>query len=84
MNSKQARTLRAIFSNPVSATIKWGDIEALFVAVGCEMVPGKGSHVQAHKDGVIGYFARPHPAKEAKRYQIRDARDFLTKIGVKP
>lgn len=84
MNSKHAKTLTAIFTDPVSATIKWAAIESLFVAVGCEMVEGKGSHVQAHMAGVIGYFCRPHPAKEAKRYQIKDAREFLTKIGVQP
>lgn len=84
MNSKQAKTLKAIFSDPVSGTIKWAAIEALFVAVGCEIVEGKGSHVQAHKDNVIGYFCRPHPTKEAKRYQVKDVREFLTKIGVQP
>lgn len=84
MNSKHVKTLKAIFTDPVSGTIKWALIESLFVAVGCDMVEGKGSHVQAHKDGVIGYFVRPHPNKEAKRYQIRDAREFLTKIGVRP
>ncbi|QZP07766.1 type II toxin-antitoxin system HicA family toxin [Caenibius sp. WL] len=84
MNSKQSKTLKAIFSDPVSGTIKWASIESLFVAVGCEIIEGKGSHVQAHKDGVIGYFVRPHPNKEAKRYQIRDVREFLAKIGVEP
>jgi len=27
---------------------------------------------------------RPHPAKEAKPYQVEQARDFLTAIGIKP
>ena len=27
---------------------------------------------------------RPHPAKEAKKYQVDDARNFLTSIGVTP
>ena len=35
-------------------------------------------------NGVVARFHRPHPAKEAKRYQVRDAREFLEKIGVKP
>ncbi|TAL55894.1 MAG: type II toxin-antitoxin system HicA family toxin [Pandoraea sp.] len=29
-------------------------------------------------------FHRPHPAKEAKPYQVRDARQFLENAGVKP
>ena len=34
--------------------------------------------------GVIAAFHRPHPAKEAKKYQVEDARLFLERIGVKP
>jgi predicted HicB family RNase H-like nuclease len=33
---------------------------------------------------VVASFHRPHTAKEAKRYHVRDAREFLTKIGFKP
>jgi hypothetical protein len=29
-------------------------------------------------------FHRPHPAKEAKPYQVRCAREFLNLAGVKP
>ena len=35
-------------------------------------------------NGVVGTFHRPHPEKEAKAYQVRDARDFLTTAGVTP
>jgi hypothetical protein len=33
---------------------------------------------------VVGSFHRPHPHKEAKPYQIRDARHFLEQAGVTP
>jgi hypothetical protein len=33
---------------------------------------------------MIASFHRPHPRKEAKRYQVRDAREYLTKMGIKP
>ena len=36
------------------------------------------------KDGEVETFHRPHPTKEAKRYQIRAERAFLQKIGVTP
>jgi hypothetical protein len=48
------------------------------------VIEGAGSRVRFERDGVIAIFHRPHPAKEAKRYQVRDARDYLTKLGVKP
>lgn len=34
MNSKNRKTLDAIFADPVRSDIKWADIEALFVACG--------------------------------------------------
>ena len=34
------------------------------------------------KEGEVATFHRPHPAKEAKRYQVRDARDFLDRMGM--
>lgn len=84
MNSKQRRTLEAVFRDPVSGTLEWAAIESLLVAIGCELVEGSGSRVRFVFHGHIASFHRPHPAKEAKRYQVRDARDFLLQIGVKP
>ena len=84
MNSKQRKTLAAIFADPVSGTIEWAAIEKLLVAAGCQVVEGSGSRVRFVKDGIVASFHRPHPDKEAKRYQVRDAREYLTKIGVKP
>lgn len=84
MNSKQRNTPATVFTDPVSSQIAWASIESVFIAVGCGVVEGDGSRVRFVKDGVVGAFHRPHPAKEAKRYQVRDARDFLIRIGVKP
>ncbi len=84
MNSKQRKTLAAVFRDPVPGTIAWADIESLLVAAGCEVVEGSGSRVRFVFDGRIASFHRPHPEKEAKRYQVRDARQFLLEIGVKP
>lgn len=84
MNSKHARTLRAIFNDPVSPGVEWIAIENLLIAVGCRLIEGAGSRVRFERDGLVASFHRPHPAKEAKRYQVRDAREFLTKLGVQP
>jgi hypothetical protein len=84
VNSKQRKTLEAIFRDPVSGTIEWAAIESLLLAAGCELVEGNGSRVRFVFSGRIASFHRPHPAKEAKRYQVRDARQFLTEIGVTP
>jgi len=84
MNSKHQKTLKAIFTDPVSGTIVWASIESLLIAVGCEVIEGNGSRVRFIKNGMIESFHRPHPAKEAKQYQVRAARAYLVRIGVKP
>jgi len=84
MNTTHAKTLEAVFTNPVSKSLEWRRIEALLIAIGCRVIEGNGSRVRFEKDGVIATFHRPHPAKEAKPYQVRDARQFMESIGVKP
>ncbi|SIT87074.1 type II toxin-antitoxin system HicA family toxin [Pontibaca methylaminivorans] len=84
MNSKQRKALTAIFTDPVSGTIEWAAIENLLLAVGCRVIEGSGSRVRFEKDDEIESFHRPHPAKEAKRYQVRAAREFLIRLGIEP
>lgn len=59
-------------------------MEALFVAIGCEVIEGRGSRVGFKRDGLRADFHRPHPGKEAKPYQVRVAREFLKKLEVQP
>lgn len=84
MNNRHRKTLAAVFTDPVSGTIDWASVEALLLAAGARLVEGRGSRVRFEKDGEVATFHRPHPEREAKRYQIRDARDFLERIGVRP
>lgn len=84
MNSKHRKTLAAVFTDPVSGTIEWTAVESLLLAAGARLIEGRGSRVRFEKDGEVATFHRPPPAKEAKRYQVRDARDFLERIGVRP
>ena len=84
MNNKHRKTLTAVFTDPVPGTIEWTAVEGLLLASGARMIEGLGSRVRFEKDGEVATFHRPHPTKEAKRYQVRDARDFLERIGMKP
>lgn len=84
MNSKQSRTLKAVFRTPVSATILWDEIESLLKSVGCDLIEGSGSAVSFRHGEHVEYFHRPHPEKEAKRYQVRAARGLLERMGVRP
>lgn len=84
MNGTHRKTLAFVFASPVPAALEWRRIEALLVAVGCRVIEGTGSRVRFEKDGHIATFHRPHPAKEAKPYQVRDARHYLENLGVRP
>ena len=84
MNKRQRETLDKIFQAPVPAAMGWRDIEALFLALGARTVEGRGARVRFEMNGVVATFHRPHPEKEAKPYQVRDARRFLEQAGIKP
>ncbi len=84
MNKSHRKTLEAIFQLPVPATLEWRRIESLFQAIGADTMEGAGSRVRFELNGVIATFHRPHPQKEAKPYQVRDARAFLEKVEVLP
>lgn len=84
MNQSHRKTLLSIFSQPTPAALEWRRIESLFVALGATVIEGSGSRVRFVLNDVVATFHRPHPAKEAKPYQVRDARTFLENAGVKP
>lgn len=84
MNSAHRKTLTAIFAQPVAAAIEWRKIETLFLALGAMRIEGDGSRVAFILNQEKGDFHRPHPGKEAKRYQLSNAREFLTRAGVAP
>lgn len=84
MNSKHQKTLTIIFSLPTPGNLEWRRIEALFVALNAKVIEGNGSRVSFIINDEKGDFHRPHPGKEAKRYQVRNAKDFLTRAGVIP
>jgi hypothetical protein len=54
------------------------------VALNAKVIEGDGSRVSFIINDEKGDFHRPHPGKEAKRYQVRNAKVFLTRAGVTP
>ncbi len=84
MKNAHRKTLEAIFQRPTPTSLEWRRIEALFLALDARLIEGSGSRVRFELKGVVATFHRLHPQKEAKPYQVKDARDFLEKVGVKP
>ena len=84
LNKRHQKTLEAIFSTQTPATLQWRRIEALFKALGATKKEGSGSIVIFKLKDEDALFHRPHPRKEAKRYQVRKAREFLEQVGITP
>lgn len=82
MNKGQKKTLENLFQKPTRSNISWRQIESLFRALGAKTIEGDGSRVRFVLHDVVATFHRPHPHKEAKPYQIRDAAAFLEKAGI--
>ncbi|MFD2643195.1 type II toxin-antitoxin system HicA family toxin [Pseudomonas japonica] len=82
MQNRHRKTLEAIFRLPTSTSLVFADIEALIVHLGGSVHEREGSRVKL----VLGQHQwrchRPHPGKEARRYQVEEAREFLLRAGV--
>ncbi len=84
MNSKHRKTLAAIFATPTTGSLKFADIERLLAAIGAQLHEREGSRIKYSLEGESWHAHRPHPGKEAKKYQVEGAREFLERIGVTP
>lgn len=84
MNSKHGKTLAAVYALPTSASVVFADIEALLKALGAKVLEREGSRVKVELRGEQWRAHRPHPGKEAKRYQVEEVREMLERIGVRP
>lgn len=84
LNRQHRQTFNGLFSKPVPTTLEWRKIEALFIALGATVIEGRGSRVRFELNGVVATFHRPPPEKEAKPYQVRDARQYLEQAAIRP
>ena len=84
MKAKHRRTLEAIFTRPTRGGILFVDIEALVLALNGEIREGDGSRVVFELNGKRKYMHRPHPGKEAKKYQVEDIRAWFQELEVVP
>jgi hypothetical protein len=84
LNNRHRNTLAAIYKNPVQASIKWADIEALLRALDAEISEGSGSRVRIALNGVRAVLHRPHPQPTTDKGAVKSMRRFLNETGVKP
>jgi hypothetical protein len=84
MRRSHQRTLEQIFSRPVSANIRWADIEALFLELGGELEQREGSRIEVFLFGLVRVFHRPHPSPHADKGAVAAIRKWLDENGVHP
>ena len=82
MKSKHKRTLAAIFAMPTPTSIAYDDLIALIIALGGQVIEGRGSRVALCLSGKTFDMHRPHPQKEIKPYAVRAIRNWLLELGV--
>lgn len=84
LGAKHRRTLAAIFVRPTRSSLAFADIEALLVALGATVTERAGSRVKITLGDEEWHCHRPHPGKEARRYQVEEARELLQRLGARP
>ena len=84
LSSRHRRTLFAVFAKPTLASLPFADIEALMVALGGTVTERDGSRVRITIGDEHWHCHRPHPGKEARRYQVEEAREILEGLGITP
>jgi hypothetical protein len=84
VNARHRKALAEVFAKPTLASIVFADIESLIVAAGGTVSEREGSRVKIELAGQQWRCHRPHPGKEAKRYQVEEVRELLERAGVTP
>ena len=81
---KHQRTLELIFARPVSANVRWADIEALFEELGGQLAEREGSRVLVRLFNDRRVFHRPHSEPTSDKGADEAVRKWLDGNGVKP
>lgn len=84
MKRKHQQTLEHIFVRPVSASIRWADIEALFIELGGQVTEREGSRVLVRLFADRRVFHRPHPEPTTDKGAVAAICKWLEDHGVKP
>ena len=82
MNTKNRRTLEALFKKPVRIDIEWKDIEVLLYALGGTIRQGTGSRVRVTLKTLKIVIHIPHPQKEICVGLVKELRKLLKKMEI--
>lgn len=84
MKRKHQKTLELLFNHPISANIRWSEIEALLLELDAQIEEREGSRVLIRLFGERRVFHRPHPSPMTDKGAVASLRDWLNDNGVSP
>ncbi len=84
MKRKHQKTLEQLFARPTSGSIRWSDIEALFISLGAEISEREGSRIGVRLFGERRVFHRPHPSPDTDKGAVASIRKWLEENEVTP
>jgi hypothetical protein len=84
MKRKHQKILELLFSHPISANIRWSEIEALLLELDAQIEEREGSRVLIRLFGERRVFHRPHPSPMTDKGAVASLRDWLNDNGVSP
>lgn len=83
MNTKQKRTLQAVYETPTRADIRFDDIVSLVEAYGGHVEKrAAGSRVVMSLGDRRAHIHRPHPNQIVGKCTVEDIRKFLIEAGI--
>jgi hypothetical protein len=84
MQKRHRATLVKIFARPVNSSIRWLDIESLFIALGAELSEREGSRIGVFLFKEVRVFHRPHPSPNTDKGAVVSIKKWLESHGIKP
>lgn len=84
VSSRNRRTLRTVFEDPLRSDVKRRDIETLLRALGADLTEGRGSRLRVHLNGLRAVVHRPHPEPNTDKGALGSLRQFLRQASVEP
>ena len=84
MERMHQRILELIFAGPVSGSLPWRDIEALFSELGGEISERADSRVAVVLFGEVKVFHRSHPSPDTDKGAVASIRKWFDEYGVTP
>ncbi|MGA1004344.1 type II toxin-antitoxin system HicA family toxin [Vulcanococcus sp.] len=84
LRRRHRRTLELIYARPVSGSVPWRNIQALYQELWGEISERAGSRVAGVLIGEIRVFHRPHPSPDTDKGAVAAIRQWLEDHGVQP